>query len=65
VWDEQAMGITADECERQLLEGEPRIAVLRNKPEKAIVFTVFMNDAGDEKLAARRMREIFARKRSS
>jgi hypothetical protein len=65
VWDEREIGITADECERQLLEGEPRIAVLRNKPEKAIVFTVFMNDAGDEKLASRRMREIFARKRSS
>ena len=35
-----------------------RIAVLREG--KGITFTVFMNDAGDEKHAARRMREIFA-----
>ncbi len=59
-WDEKALGITGDECERQLLEGDPRIAVLRQKP--GILFTLFMNDPGDEKLAARRMKEIFARK---
>ena len=56
-WDDKALGISPDECEKQLLEGDPRIAVLRNK--RAIVFTMFMNDPGDEKLVARRMREIF------
>jgi L-seryl-tRNA(Ser) seleniumtransferase len=56
-WDERALGIGPDQCEKQLLEGDPRIAVLRNK--RAIVFTMFMNDPGDEKLVARRMREIF------
>jgi hypothetical protein len=56
-WDEQALKIGHDECEKLLLDGEPRIAVLRHG--KAIVFTMFMNEPGDEKLVARRMREIF------
>ncbi|HEY3127818.1 MAG TPA: aminotransferase class V-fold PLP-dependent enzyme [Acidobacteriota bacterium] len=60
-WDEKTAGITADQCERQLLEGEPRIAILRNESQ-GILFTVFMNDPGDEKLAARRMKEIFGKK---
>lgn len=55
-WDEAALGITMDECEKHLFTGEPRIAVLRH--ERALMFTVFMNDPGDEKLAARRMKEI-------
>jgi seryl-tRNA(Sec) selenium transferase len=55
-WDEKALGISHDECEKRLLEGDPRIAVLRS--HGAIVFTLFMNDPGDEKLVARRMREI-------
>lgn len=58
-WDESKLGITAAECERQLMEGTPRIAVLRHQPQ-GLVFTVFMNDPGDEKLAARRMAEIFS-----
>lgn len=58
-WDERALGLTADQCERQLLEGNPRIAVLRNEPQ-GFMFTMFMNDPGDEKLVARRMKEIFA-----
>ncbi len=56
-WDEKALRISPDECEKRLLEGEPRIAVLRS--HGAIVFTLFMNDPGDEKLVARRMHEIF------
>ena len=55
-WD--AGRISPDELERKLLEGTPRVAVLREG--KGITFTVFMNDAGDEKHAARRMKEIFA-----
>jgi seryl-tRNA(Sec) selenium transferase len=55
-WDEKALGISPDQCEKQLLEGDPRIAVLRSK--RAIMFVMFMNDPGDEKLVARRMREI-------
>ncbi len=55
-WD--SARISVDELERKLLDGSPRIAVLREG--KGITFTVFMNDAGDEKHAARRMKEIFA-----
>lgn len=56
-WDEQERGITAPECEKQLIEGEPRIAVLREG--KGVMFTVFMNEPGDEKLVPGRLREIF------
>jgi hypothetical protein len=58
-WDEQKVGLNAAECERQLLDGDPRIAVLRNE-DQGITFTVFMNDPGEEKLAALRMKEIFS-----
>jgi len=57
-WDEAKMGLTGDECEKQLMEGDPRVAVLRHK--KGLLLTMFMNDPGDEKIIARRMREIFA-----
>jgi L-seryl-tRNA(Ser) seleniumtransferase len=57
-WDEQALGIAMDECEKRLLEGDPRIAVLRY--HRAIMFTLLMHEPGDEKVVARRMREIFS-----
>ena len=62
-WDEQKLGLTARDVERQLVEGDPRIVILRNKTQ-GLEFTVFMNDPGDEKLATRRVREIFSRPRS-
>ena len=57
-WDEQAMLLTADQCEQQLLDGEPRIAALRHNG--GLAFTLFMGQPGDEKIVARRMSEIFA-----
>jgi len=57
-WDEQALGITARDVERLLMDGEPRIAVGRAQPQ-GIELTVFMNEAGDEKTAVKRLREIF------
>lgn len=57
-WDEQAAGLTAAEVRDQLMEGEPRIAAAVVEPQ-GIRFTVFMNEPGEEKLAAERMREIF------
>ena len=39
------------------MEGEPRIAVGRSP--QGIELTVFMNEAGDEKVAVKRLREIF------
>lgn len=57
-WDESKFGLTLADVEKQLLDGEPRIATLRDGG--GLMFVVFMNDAGDEKIAARRMREIFS-----
>lgn len=60
-WDETALGITAAECEKRLWDGSPRIAVLRHQPQ-GVVFTCFMNESGDEKIAARRLAEVLGRK---
>jgi L-seryl-tRNA(Ser) seleniumtransferase len=58
-WDEKALGVTYDRCEAELLDGSPRIAVLRYK--KAIMFVLLMHEPGDEKTVARRMHEILKR----
>lgn len=63
-WDEKQMGLTAAEVERRLWEGNPRIAVQRAR-EGGLLFTVFMNDPGDEKVAAKRLQEIFAAARKT
>jgi hypothetical protein len=57
-WDEAKQKLTVKECEQQLMEGQPRIATLTHN-SGGLLFTVFMNDPGDEKQAARRMKEIF------
>lgn len=57
-WDESRTGLSVADVEKKLLEGEPRVATLREKD--GLLFVVFMNDSGDEKIAARRMREVFA-----
>lgn len=58
-WDEKALGITYDRCETELLEGNPRIAILRHN--RAPMFVLFMHEPGDEKIVARRMHEIMKR----
>jgi D-glucosaminate-6-phosphate ammonia-lyase len=60
-WDEAAAGITRQQVERQLIDGEPRISSYRHA--SGLMFTLFMNEPGDEKIAARRMKEIFAHPR--
>jgi hypothetical protein len=62
-WDESALGLASDQVVEQLRNGEPRIGVLKAHPQ-GIEFTVFMNEPGDEKIAARRLREIFAARRT-
>lgn len=57
-WDEAALGITADEVNSQLMDGDPRIAVGSAQPQ-GIELTVFMNEPGDEKMAVRRLKQIF------
>ncbi len=58
-WDEQKMGLTTEECERQLLAGEPRVAALRHEPQ-GMTFVFFLGELGDEKAVARRLKEVFA-----
>ncbi len=58
-WDEQQVGVSAAEVERQLMDGTPRIAASR-AAGGGLQFTVFMNEPGDEIAAAARMREILA-----
>jgi L-seryl-tRNA(Ser) seleniumtransferase len=57
-WDEAALGITGDEVHRRLMDGEPRIAV-GSAQLQGIELTVFMNEPGDEKIAVRRLKQIF------
>jgi L-seryl-tRNA(Ser) seleniumtransferase len=57
-WDEAALGISAAEVDRRLMDGEPRIAVGRAQPQ-GIELTVFMNEPRDEKIAVRRLKQIF------
>ncbi|MEZ5399972.1 MAG: aminotransferase class V-fold PLP-dependent enzyme [Bryobacteraceae bacterium] len=57
-WDESAKMLTVRDVEAKLRDGDPRVVVLRNS-RGGMEFTVFMNDPGDEKIAAKRMREIF------
>ena len=56
-WDESKLGINARQVMQELRDGEPRIVVLRANPGNE--FTVFMSELGDEKVAVRRLREIF------
>jgi L-seryl-tRNA(Ser) seleniumtransferase len=56
-WDEEALKLTAREVTQELRDGEPRIVVGRAR--RGVEFTVFMNEPGEEKVAVRRMREIF------
>jgi L-seryl-tRNA(Ser) seleniumtransferase len=58
-WNEQEMKLSAAECQKQLLEGSPRIAVLENQPQ-GILLAMFMADPGDERLVVRRFRQIFS-----
>jgi len=57
-WDERAVGLTTAEVVHMLMDGTPRIAVGR-AADQGIELTVFMNDAGDEILAVKRLKEIF------
>jgi L-seryl-tRNA(Ser) seleniumtransferase len=62
-WDEAETGLTRKEVDQQLMNGDPRISVYRHS--SGIMFTVFMNEPGDEKIAARRMKEIFSARRKA
>jgi D-glucosaminate-6-phosphate ammonia-lyase len=59
-WDEQARNLTTAQALQQLLDGEPRIAALKNPDGQGLEFTFLMNDAGDEKLLLARLQKLFA-----
>src|SRR5712692_4139255 len=59
-WDEQAMGLTRAECLKQLEDGEPSIICLgREDYPYGVAVTPFMMKPGEEKIVARRLKEIF------
>ena len=57
-WDEKAVGMTTRECMRKLLDGDPRIAVLAHE-RQGFYLTMIMGDPGDEKVVARRIKDLF------
>ena len=59
-WDEEALGMTQADCARQLEEGEPSIVCLVGERERGIAVTPYMMMPGEEKIVARRLKEIFA-----
>lgn len=58
-WDESKRGLSTRDVEAKLRDGEPRIAALAGPGGKGIEFTFLMNDPGEEKFVAKRLREIF------
>jgi L-seryl-tRNA(Ser) seleniumtransferase len=59
-WDESARALSSAEVLRRLLDGEPRIAALPGPGGRGLELTFLMNDPGEERVVARRIREIFA-----
>ena len=55
-WNETKLGLSAQDVEQRLMEGEPRIAVSR--ADGGVQFTVFMNEPEDGQIVVKRMREI-------
>ncbi len=65
-WDEKALGLSKAECVKQLEEGEPSIVCLGDDYPYGLSITPFMMKPGEEKIVARRLKEILsgAQKRS-
>lgn len=59
-WDEKAFGLTQAECAKQLEDGEPSIICLPGEGRHTLSVTPFMMKAGEERIVARRLKEIFA-----
>jgi L-seryl-tRNA(Ser) seleniumtransferase len=61
-WNEAALGMTQADCARQLEEGEPSIVCLVGEKDQGLGFTPYMMMPGEEKIVARRLKEIFTAK---
>ncbi len=59
-WDANALGLTPEEVQRLLSEGEPRIEVFTH--HDGVNFNAYMMEAGEEPRVARRLGEILAKK---
>jgi len=59
-WDEAAFGLTQAECAKQLEEGEPSIVCLAAEYTQGLSVTPFMMMPGEEKIVARRLKEILS-----
>ena len=57
-WDETAFGLTQAECAKQLEEGEPSIICLAEEHSQGLSVTPFMLQPGEERVVARRLKEI-------
>ena len=57
-WDRSRHKHSPAAVAQALWDGEPRIAVAQHQGQ--LEFTVFMNEPGEERIAARRMRELFS-----
>jgi hypothetical protein len=58
-WDETAFQLTKVECARQLEDGEPSIVCLVEDYTQGLSLTPFMMKPGEERIVARRLKEIF------
>ena len=59
-WDEEAFGLTQGECAKQLEEGEPSIICLTGEYGQGLSVTPFMMQPGEERIVARRLKEILS-----
>jgi L-seryl-tRNA(Ser) seleniumtransferase len=57
-WDETALGLTKADCVKQLQEGEPPIECLGEEYPHGLSVTPFMMKPGEERIVARRLKEI-------
>ena len=59
-WDEKAFGLTQAECGKLLEDGDPSIICLEGESSQSLSITPFMMKPGEERIVARRLKEIFA-----
>jgi L-seryl-tRNA(Ser) seleniumtransferase len=57
-WDGEALGLTQADCVRELEEGEPSIVCLVGEKDQGLSFTPYMMMPGEERIVARRLKEI-------
>lgn len=62
-WDEKAFNLSREDCFKALQEGEPSVVALRTPLGVTIV--TWMMEPGEEKIVARRLREVLERARKT